>query len=86
MNRQQRRRAEREERRRATREVLLALGAVEDPTLCGPDCPFRNGEQPTGPIEQRVEPTDPCFCGSGKALRSCHGHGDEPMVHMVFPI
>jgi uncharacterized protein YchJ len=44
----------------------------------GPDCDHDHHHEPMTPYrreEPKVGRNDPCFCGSGKKYKKCHGAG-----------
>jgi uncharacterized protein YecA (UPF0149 family) len=50
--------------------------ADTEPHVHGPDCNHEHHHAPSEPY-QRAEPklgrNDPCFCGSGRKYKKCHG-------------
>jgi preprotein translocase subunit SecA len=66
------RRRRRERARRRNAAAMTFTGANETATIAGAEAakatPYKR-DQP------KVKPNDPCFCGSGKKFKKCHGVG-----------
>jgi len=56
--------------------MVKAQPKAPEPHVHGPDCGHDHGREPQVPF-RHAEPkrgrNDPCFCGSGKKYKRCHG-------------
>jgi len=59
-----------------TRVTQKRQPAPAEPHVHGPDCDHDHHHEPAEPYRRdtpKLGRNDPCFCGSGKKYKKCHG-------------